>query len=88
MFFYSFILSHWLHCYLYNYFARTFSEFLKQTKQKLNFNTFNTWIFGVEMDNKLSFEKHISTLDKNASNQLNAIIRIQKFMGFKEKKFF
>ena len=43
-------------------------------------------LLGVEIDNKLSFEKHIFTLVKKASNQLNAIIRIQKFMGFKEKE--
>ena len=43
-------------------------------------------LLGVEIDNKLSFEKHISTLVKKASNQLNAISRIQKFMGFKEKE--
>ena len=41
-------------------------------------------LLGVEIDNKLSFEKHISTLVKKASNQLNAISRIQKFMGFKD----
>ena len=40
---------------------------------------------GVENNNKLSFEKYISTLGKKASNQLNAISRIQKFMGFKKK---
>ena len=43
-------------------------------------------LLGVEIDNKISFEKHISTLVKKASNQLNAISRIQKFMGFKEKE--
>ena len=49
-------------------------------------NSENSVIFlGVEIDNKLSFEKHISTLVKKTSNQLNAISRIQKFMGFKEK---
>ena len=42
-------------------------------------------LLGVEIDNKLSFEKHISTLVKKVSNQLNAISRMQKFMGFKEK---
>ena len=31
---------------------------------------------GVEIDNKLSLEKHISTLIKKASNQLNVISRI------------
>ena len=43
-------------------------------------------LLGVEIDNKLSFEKHISTLVKKASNQLKAISRILKFMGFKEKE--
>ena len=42
-------------------------------------------LLGIEIDNKLSFDKHISTLCKKASNQLNAIGRIQKYMGFKEK---
>ena len=42
-------------------------------------------LLGVEIANKLSFEKYISTLVKKASNQLNAIRRMQKFMGFKEK---
>ena len=43
-------------------------------------------LLGVEIDNKLSFEKYISILVKRASNQLNAISRIQKFMGLKEKE--
>ena len=43
-------------------------------------------LLGIEIDNKLSFEQHISTLCNKASNQLNAIGRIQKFMGFKEKE--
>ena len=33
-------------------------------------------LLGAEIDNKLSFEKHISTLGKKASNQLNTISRI------------
>ena len=36
-------------------------------------------LLGIEIDNRLSFEKHISTLCNKASNQLNAIGRIQKF---------
>ena len=42
-------------------------------------------VLGIEIDNKLSFEKHIFTLCNNASNQLNAIGRIQKFMAFMGK---
>ena len=33
-------------------------------------------MLGVEIDNKLSYEKHISTLVKKASNQFNAISRM------------
>ena len=40
-------------------------------------------LLGIEID---SFEQHISTLCNKASNQLNAIGRIQKFMRFKEKE--
>ena len=43
-------------------------------------------LLGIEIDNKLCFKQHISTLCKKASNQLNAIGRIQKYMGFKEKE--
>ena len=43
-------------------------------------------LLGIEIDNTLSFEKHISNLCKKASNQLNAIGRVQKHMGFREKE--
>ena len=52
----------------------------------MNLNENCVKLLGVEIDNKLSFEKYIFTLVKKASNQLNAITRIQKFMGFKEKE--
>ena len=42
-------------------------------------------LLGIEVDNTLFFKKHIFTLCKKASNQLNAIGRIQKCMVFKEK---
>ena len=45
-------------------------------------------LLGVEIVNKLSFEKHFPTLGKRASNKLNTISRIQKFMGFKGEKDF
>ena len=34
---------------------------------------------------KLNFEKYISNICKKASNQLNAICRLQTFIGHKEK---
>ena len=43
-------------------------------------------LFGMEIDITLSFSKHISTLCKKTSNQLNTIGRTQKYKGFKEKE--
>ena len=43
-------------------------------------------LLGIEIDNKLNFEKQISTLCNKASNQLNAICRLQPYMGQKEKE--
>ena len=40
----------------------------------------------IEIDNKLNFEKHISNTCKKASNQLNAICKLQTFMGQKKKE--
>ena len=33
-------------------------------------------LLGIEIDNKLNFEKQISSICKKASNQLNAICRL------------
>ena len=41
---------------------------------------------GIEIDNNLSFEQHISIICNKASNQLKVIGRIQKIMRFKEKE--
>ena len=43
-------------------------------------------LLGIEIDNTRSFNKYISTLCKKASNQLNSIGRIQKYIGFKGKE--
>ena len=43
-------------------------------------------LLGINIDNSLSFNKHISTLCKKPSNQLNVIRRIQKYMECKEKE--
>ena len=42
-------------------------------------------LLGIEIDNTLNFEKHISNICKKASNELNAICRLQTFIGHKEK---
>ena len=40
----------------------------------------------VEIDNKLNFEQHINRICKSAANQLNALIRLKRFLGFQERK--
>ena len=43
-------------------------------------------LLGIVIENKLNFEKHISNICKKASNQLNAICRLQTFLGQKKKQ--
>ena len=43
-------------------------------------------LLGIEIDNKLNFETHVSKLCNKASNQLNAICRLQPYLGQKEKE--
>ena len=43
-------------------------------------------LLGIKIDNKLNSEKHISNICKKASNELNAIYRLQTFIGHKEKE--
>ena len=43
-------------------------------------------LLGLQLDDKLNFNLHISNICKSATNQLNALIRLKKFMNFDEKK--
>ena len=43
-------------------------------------------LLGVEIDNKLNIERHINRFCKSAANQLYALIRLKRFLGFQEKK--
>ena len=43
-------------------------------------------LLGINIDNKLSFDEHLSSLCKKASNQLNVIGRLHRDLGFKEKE--
>ena len=43
-------------------------------------------LLGIETDNKMNIEKNISSISEKASNQLNAICRLQTFLGHKEKE--
>ena len=42
-------------------------------------------LVGIEIDNQLSFNQHTSKLCSKAAMQLNAICRLAKFLGNKEK---
>ena len=42
-------------------------------------------LLGIEIDNKLNFEKRISNICRKTSNQLNAICRLETFMAQKKK---
>ena len=43
-------------------------------------------LLGITLDNKLTFENHVSSICKSASCQLNALFRLKHFLGFKEIK--
>ena len=43
-------------------------------------------LLGIQIDEKLNFDEHVSYLCKKASNQLNAISRLQKYIASEPKK--
>ena len=43
-------------------------------------------LLGIEIDNKLNFEKHASTICKKTNKQLYAISRIDAILGQKKKR--
>ena len=43
-------------------------------------------LLGIEIDNKLNFEKHVTALCQKAGRQLNALSLIYKYIGFQEMK--
>ena len=49
-------------------------------------STDSVTLIGIEIDNKLNVEKHVSTICKMTNNQLNAISRIGAVLGQKEKE--
>ena len=44
-------------------------------------------LLGIEIDNQLNFDNHVSALSKKADSKLNAIGRLRKYIGFPEKRF-
>ena len=43
-------------------------------------------LLGIHLDHRLNFNLHINTICKSASNQLNALVRLKKFLRFEQKK--
>ena len=43
-------------------------------------------LLGLQLENKMNLNMHISNICKSAANQLNALIGLKKFMNFEEKK--
>ena len=44
-------------------------------------------LLGIHLDNRLNFNLHTNTICKSASSQLNALVRLKKFLSFEQKKF-
>ena len=45
----------------------------------------NVKMLGVHIDSKLNFNLHIDIICKYASNQLNALVRLKRYLGHEEK---
>ena len=43
-------------------------------------------LLGVQIDDKLNFNLHITNICRFAANQLNALIRLKQFLSFEAKK--
>ena len=43
-------------------------------------------LLGVQIDDQLNFNLHISNICRSAANQPNALIRLKRFLDFEEKK--
>ena len=48
--------------------------------------SFSVKLLGVQIDNQLNFNLHISNICRFAANQLNALIRLKRFLDLDEKK--
>ena len=43
-------------------------------------------LLGVQIDDQLNFSLHVSNICRSAANQLNALIRLKRFLTFEVKK--
>ena len=42
-------------------------------------------LLGIEIDDKLNFNNHINIICRSAANQLNALIRLRRYLGIEER---
>ena len=72
--------------------AMILSSEKKEKKYDLNINNSiiysgkSVTLLGIEIDNKLNFDKKVSNICRKANNQLNVIGRIQNCLGKKKRK--
>ena len=43
-------------------------------------------LLGIQIDDKLNLNLHVSNIGLSTANQFNALIRLKRFLGFKEKR--
>ena len=43
-------------------------------------------LLGIQIDDMLNFNLDITNICRSTENQLNALIRLKRFLGFKEKR--
>ena len=60
-------------------------EIIKMNNKAVKFKS-SVKLLGVQIDAELNFSLHIANIYRTAVNQLNALIRLRKFLGFEEKK--
>ena len=59
---------------------------ISQLKKKPHKVVSNVTMLGVHIDGILNFNLHIEIICKSASNQLNALVRLKRYLG-PEKRF-
>ena len=56
------------------------------TKETFEIEVIKLKLLGVQVDDKLNFNLHITNICRFAANQLNALISLKQFLSFEAKK--